>query len=255
MEVVYGLKGPNLDLILHSPGGSLEAAEGFVEYLRSKFDHIRVIVPQMAMSAGTMVACSADEIVLGKHSCLGPIDPQVMLQTDLGLRMVPAQAILEQFARAQRECKDPTKLASWLPMLKQYGPDLLVQCEHASTLSVELVRGWLQTCMFRDDTEAQQKAKRISAWLGDHSLFKTHGRHITRKALREQGMNVVNLEDDQKLQDEVLSIFHATTHTFNGTGAFKIVENQLGRAFVGLAQLVVPQNAPSPQPGPSTPTK
>lgn len=63
MEVIHGLKGPGLDLILHSPGGSLEAAEAIVHYLRSKFRNIRVVVPQMAMSAATMLACAADEIV------------------------------------------------------------------------------------------------------------------------------------------------------------------------------------------------
>ncbi|MGI8482371.1 MAG: SDH family Clp fold serine proteinase, partial [Chthoniobacterales bacterium] len=48
MEVTHGLTNANLDLILHSPGGSLEAAEAFVSYLRSKFSHMRVIVPNLA---------------------------------------------------------------------------------------------------------------------------------------------------------------------------------------------------------------
>src|SRR5262245_58792619 len=62
MEAVYGLTDRNLDLIVHSPGGSVEAAEAIVEYLRSKFDHIWVFVPHMAMSAATMLACAADQI-------------------------------------------------------------------------------------------------------------------------------------------------------------------------------------------------
>ena len=66
MEVSQGLEGDGLDLILHSPGGSPEAAEAIVSYLRSRFSHIRVIVPQLAMSAATMIACAADEIVLGR---------------------------------------------------------------------------------------------------------------------------------------------------------------------------------------------
>lgn len=84
MEVVHGLTGPNLDLILHSPGGSPAAAEALVKYIRSKFDHVRVIVPQMAMSAATMISCSANSIVMGKHSFLGPIDPQFLLPTGVG---------------------------------------------------------------------------------------------------------------------------------------------------------------------------
>ena len=112
MEVSQGLEGNELDLILHSPGGSPEAAEAIVSYLRSRFSHIRVIVPQLAMSAATMVACAADEIALGKHSFLGPTDPQLVLQTALGTRAVPAQAVLDQFDRAQRECVDPAKLSA-----------------------------------------------------------------------------------------------------------------------------------------------
>ena len=124
MEVTSGLQGTTLDLILHSPGGSPEAAEGIVSYLRSRFDHIRVVVPQLAMSAATMISCAANEIMVGKHSFLGPIDPQLLVSTQLGTRFVPAQAVLDQFDKAQRECADPAKLSAWLPMLGQYGPDL-----------------------------------------------------------------------------------------------------------------------------------
>ena len=95
-----------------------------------------------------MIACAADVIVLGKHSFLGPIDPQVTVSTKLGQRMIPAQAILDQFELAKRECQDPRKLGAWLPMLDQYGPDLLVQCDNASKLSEQLVRGWLEHYMF-----------------------------------------------------------------------------------------------------------
>jgi len=90
MEVTNGLRGDALDLILHSPGGSPEAAEALVMYLRSRFERIRVIVPNLAMSAATMIACAADEIVMGPHSFLGPTDPQVALATPLGFRAVPA---------------------------------------------------------------------------------------------------------------------------------------------------------------------
>lgn len=74
MEVCKDLPGPSLDLLLHTPGGSAEAAASLVEYLRRKFDDIRVIVPLAAMSAGTMWALSADSLLMGKHSQLGPIE-------------------------------------------------------------------------------------------------------------------------------------------------------------------------------------
>jgi hypothetical protein len=252
MEVIHGLSGPNLDLILHSPGGSLEAAEALVSYLRSKFDHIRVIVPQMAMSAATMLACAADVVIMGKHSFLGPIDPQIILTTQLGQRMVPAQAIIEQFERAKIECQDPSKMGAWLPMLSQYGPDLLVQCQHASDMSRELVRRWLASYMFRNDSQRKRKSRRIANWLGDHGHFKSHGRHIPRNELEKRGLEVDHLENDHSLQDLVLSVFHSATHTFNGTSAVKIIENHRGRAFIKQVQAVLLQ-MPVPQGSPPNP--
>jgi len=249
MEVVHGLSGRSLDLILHSPGGSLAAAESLVTYLRSKFEHIRVIVPQFAMSAATMIACAADSVVLGKHSFLGPIDPQVTVNTKLGQRMIPAQAILDQFRLAKRECQDPRTIGAWLPMLDQYGPDLLVQCDNASKLSRELVTEWLETYMFRAERNKKAKAKRIARWLADHRHWKSHTRHIRRDALADKGLNIEPLEADQTAQDLFLSVFHATTHTFNGTPAVKIIENHLGKAFIKqfqMAPVLPPQGSADP---------
>lgn len=232
MEVTSGLEGSNLDLILHSPGGSIDATEALVSYLRSRFKHIRVIVPNLAMSAATMIACAADEIVLGEHSFLGPTDPQILLPTSLGMRMAPAQAILDQFDKAQKECADPGKLSAWLPMLSQYGPDLLAQCETALNLSRELVKTWLKTYMFEGQSDGARKAELISEWLAGHQNFKSHGRHIPRDELDNHGLTITLLEDDEQLQDASLSVFHATTHLFMGTNTVKIVENHSGRAFI-----------------------
>lgn len=234
MEVTSGLgSGSDLDLILHSPGGSVESAEALVAYLRSRFSHIRVIVPNLAMSAATMICCAADELVLGKHSFLGPTDPQVILPTPLGTRFVPMQAILNQFDRAVRDIEDsdidPAKLAVWMPMLVQYGPDLLAVCEASLSLSRDMVHTWLRTYMLRNDHD---RAKHIAEWLADHKTFKSHGRHISRDELKYHGLIIKDLERDDRLQDLVLSVYHATTHTFSGTGAVKIVENHTGRAFI-----------------------
>ena len=232
MEVTAALRGPNVDLILHSPGGSPEAAEAIVAYLRSRFAHIRVIVPQLAMSAATMIACAADEIVMGKHSFLGPTDPQLPLATPLGMRLVPAQSVLDQFEKAQRECADPAKLSAWLPMLAQFGPDLLVRCENALAMSRELVRRWLESYMFNNHPDGAARAQAVSDWLANHKYFKSHSRHIDRNELRAHGVDISNLEREDTLQDLSLSVFHAATHTFSATPVVKIVENHLGRAFI-----------------------
>ena len=72
-------KEKGVALILHTPGGSVDNAEAIVNYLRQMFDSrkMRVYVPHMAMSAGTIMCCAADEVFMGMHSALGPTDPQI----------------------------------------------------------------------------------------------------------------------------------------------------------------------------------
>ena len=77
-----------------------------------------------------------------------------------------------------------------------------------------------------------KRAEEISAWIVDLYNFKSHPRHIPRREIEERQLRVFRLEDDQALQDKVLSVFHATTHTFFGTSSVKIVENHMGRAFI-----------------------
>lgn len=252
MEVISGLSGDELDIIIHSPGGSAEATEALVIYLRSKFNNIRAIIPYGAMSAATMLACSTNEIIMGKHSFIGPIDPQVLVHTRLGLQAIPAQAIIEQFERACEECKtDPKNLGVWIPIVEQYGPALIVQCKNAIELSKSLVAEWLEKYMFAEETASKEKSNGIAEMLSDHSFFKSHGRHIGREqAKKKYELKIGNLEDDQDLQDLVLSVFHTTTHTFNATPAVKIIENHLGKAFVKQSQQLVLQVPPPQAPAP-----
>jgi len=248
MEVFHGLSSGKLDLIVHSPGGSPEATEAIVSYIRSKYSEVRVIVPHLAMSAATMLACSANRIVMGKHSFLGPIDPQMILDTPLGRRSIPAQAILDQFDKAKEECKDVSLLSAWVPMLGQYGPALLTQCREAQDLSKELISEWLAQYMFKDEKDATEKAKIVANRLADHKAFKTHNRHINREKARIFELWIEDLEADKILQDLVLSVFHATSHTFSSTAATKIIENHIGRAFVKMVTIRVAGPKPPQQP-------
>jgi ClpP class serine protease len=111
MSSMHGLNNDKLDLILHSPGGSAEAAEQIVNYLRAKYNHIRAIIPQNAMSAATMIACACDEIVMGKHSAIGPIDPQITFPTPTGLFTAPAHSLLSEFEQAKTEVASNPNLA------------------------------------------------------------------------------------------------------------------------------------------------
>lgn len=231
MEALSGLKSDKLDFIIHSGGGSAEATDAIVSYLRQKYEHIRIIIPQAAMSAGTMLACSADVIVMGKQSSIGPIDPQFILQTSVGVQALPAHAILEQFKKAQEDCfNNPKNLNSWLPMLSQYGPALLVRCQDQIQFGKDLVESWLKSYMFNGENDAIPVS--IAEYLSNHSNFKTHGKHINILKAQEIGLKIEPLEESQEFQDKVLSAFHATMVAFGGSNAAKIVSNQNGKCFI-----------------------
>jgi hypothetical protein len=230
-----------LDLILHTPGGDVASTQSIVHYLHQMFgENIRAIVPQVAMSSGTMLACSCKEILMGKHSNLGPIDPH--------LRGVPAYGVKREFLQAFREMKrDPAKVYVWQPILSQYRPTFLSQCENAIKWSNTFVQEQLQTVMFASDKNAKQKAKSVVRRLASYSANKSHTRHIHFDECRKIGLKVTAIEDDKKLQDLVLTVHHCYMHLLMNTPAFKIIENQRGTAFI-KQHLVV--NGPGGLPAP-----
>lgn len=249
MEAVSNVQERQLDLIIHSPGGLAEAAEAILRYLRTRFDHIRAIIPLTAMSAATMLALGADEIVMGRHSQLGPIDPQFVLATPEGPRAAPAQAILDQFEQAKVDCQNPANLAAWMPILRGYGPGLLAQCQHQKDLAIQLVTEWLSKYMFANTPQAPDKAAKVASWFADYQRFKSHNRPVRLEDLQGLDLSITPLESDQRLQDGVLSVHHAAMHTLSMTLAVKIIENQHGRAFVkNLPPPMKLQIASQPQP-------
>lgn len=66
-----------LDIVLHTPGGLVLAALQIARAIRAHKAKVTVFVPHYAMSGGTLIALAADEIVMCRHSVLGPIDPQL----------------------------------------------------------------------------------------------------------------------------------------------------------------------------------
>ncbi|NOY38764.1 MAG: hypothetical protein GXO95_00550 [Nitrospirae bacterium] len=66
-----------LDLVLHTPGGLVLASYQIAHAIKRHRGKVTVFVPHYAMSGGTLIALSADEIVMGEHAVLGPVDPQI----------------------------------------------------------------------------------------------------------------------------------------------------------------------------------
>jgi ATP-dependent protease ClpP protease subunit len=212
-----------LDLILHTPGGDLAATESIVDYLYSMFNHdIRAIIPQISMSAGTMIALSCKEILMGKQSNLGPIDPQ--------MGGVACQAVLDEFEKAKEDIqKNPHSAPLWQTIISKYHPTFLGSCQQSIDWSEKLVSDWLSRNMCSRDVG---KVDKILKEFGDHQTNKSHARHISKQQCIDMGLQVISIEDDNELQDLVLTVHHSFMHTFSNSGATKIVENQLGVAYI-----------------------
>lgn len=228
MNCLHGMDcSKGLDLVLHTPGGSPFAAEGIVKYLRPKFQKdIRVVVPHMAMSAGTMIACAAKEIVMGRQSSLGPIDPQ--------FNGIPAYNIKQEFEEAKKDlAANPQNANYWAIKLRQYPAAFMKTAIDSIDLSGILVEEWLGTCMFdKNNPEDAKKIKVIKEKLNEHDNSKNHGRHLNIDFCREIGMKVKGMEDDPPLQNAILSAHHAFMITLDSTPVVKIIESQEKKSFV-----------------------
>lgn len=224
-------KSKGLDLILHTPGGSISAAEAIVTYLRNVFGtNIRMIIPQIAMSAGTMIACSGKEILMGKHSCLGPTDPQ--------FRGIPAHGVIEEFDTAMDEVlKNEQKILIWREIVSKYHPTFIGECAKAIKLSNELVADWLATGMFAGENNAKQRATRlVKKYLNNHKDSKTHDRHFNMEKCKTFGLKIFEIESDNELQELILSIHHATMISIDIIAPLKIIESQINDPWLVLMQ-------------------
>ena len=230
MSVMFGMDwDKGLTLLLHTPGGVTNAAETIVAYLWSKFPDIEVIIPAYAMSAGTMISLASSKIVMGRQSQLGPIDPQMLV----GGGFVSARAIVDQFDRAQKEIlANPSAGHVWFPVLQSVGPALLQEAHNALDYGEKMVARWLADHMFSGEPDPQALADETARYFNDASIHKSHGRRIDRDEARHQSVHIVNLEDDQNLQDAVLTAYHLSTIVFEKSPAAKVLVSHKDRMWV-----------------------
>ena len=179
------------------------------------------------MSAATMLACACDEIVMGKESAIGPIDPQISIPFQNSIMNMPAHSILRDFETAKIDVSQNPQLSNiWAPKLMQIPFGMLDFCTKAIALSKLNVKKWLDLYMFKDSEE--KKGAQIAEFLGNFEEHGSHGRPIDYELAKSIGLKVSLLEDDQQLQEKVLSVYHATLLTFEFTNCIKLIENHNG---------------------------
>ena len=252
IEVTRNIEVPGgpVDIFLQSNGGLAEAAETLVEMLRRRFTSVRFIVVGSAKSAATMLALSGDEILMTTSSELGPTDPQMGIG---GGRFAPAQAVLDLFDRARRELmENPQAMPAWLPILQQFGPALLQECQNQLDLGRALVTSWLTRFMFADDpTDGPRRAAALAESFSQHNKWGSHSRRIGLEFLTSpdgEGLKVTNVEENQALHEALWALHHAINVTFSRTPTLKIIERSSGEAYIrGVAQVsLMPQGFPFP---------
>lgn len=185
-----------VDTLIVTPGGIAQQVAKFVDKLRPRFNHVSFLLPNIAMSAGTIFVMSGDEIVMGPSAYIGPIDPQVPNKDGV---YVPAQAILTLIDDIKTRGETFIKKSQnppWtdLLLLKQMDAKEIGNALTASLYSIELVQKYLNNYKFKSwtshsssgkpvtDDDKIQRAEEIAKYLCDHSQWKSHSRGITREA-------------------------------------------------------------------------
>ena len=220
MAALYKMdKKKGLDLFLHTPGGSVVATEGIGNYLKSVFNNnLNCYVPHMAMSCGTLLAMACKTIYMGKHSCLGPIDPAIgAYRTD---------AVVEEFEEARADIsRDPNLSLLWQPIISKYPITFLGECKKATELATIVSRDWLSDNMLSASKRKGVTLTKIQELFASHKNTKSHDRHISAADAHSVGLNVIMIESNPELQDGVMSIHHAASLFMKQRGLSRVVTN------------------------------
>ena len=193
-EKYSGKVDEDLYVILHTMGGDPDAAYHMGVRLQSYVPGDRklyIIVPRYAKSAGTLLACAADEILLTPIAELGPIDPQIYVR-ETG-RWISAKAIAGSLRQVIETVKEVgisdaqviKELIERIPIVELGHYDSLI--EHVQHLAEDL----LKRRMFHD---SESKAREVASKLVKSYMY--HGQVIHNEEAEHIGLRVKTLNDE-----------------------------------------------------------
>ncbi|MHB1509997.1 MAG: SDH family Clp fold serine proteinase [Acidimicrobiales bacterium] len=197
--------GTDLDFLIHTPGGDVDAADKIVRILRKRVGEkgtLRVVVPDCAKSAGTLLALGAHFIVMSDSSELGPIDPQIIARDGAGQpTRRPAHTYVDGYDALVTKINDPasyedgkdTKAEQLL--LSKCDPALLDLCRQAIRRSRRLAERLLQQGMLQNGAWTEVAGRLTN---NEHFLSQ-HGAVIDYQDATDLGLSVEYLHPNSNL--------------------------------------------------------
>ncbi len=200
-------------IILDTVGGVVEVVERMVTIICHHYDEVDFLIPDRAMSAGTVFVMAGNRIFMNYFSCLGPIDPQIVKDG----KFVPAMSYLNQYQRLYEKANAGLLNTAEMMLLNTFDAGELYQFEQARLLSQDLLTEWLSTYKFRNwdihsstgnpvtPEEKRQRAEEIANVLGDYERWRSHGRAISRDTLVSDPirLKIEKIEDNPGLPYEL----------------------------------------------------
>jgi hypothetical protein len=225
-----------IDIVLVTPGGSGEQVVKFVDKLRPRFDSVRFIIPNYAMSAGTIWVMSGDEIIMTSSSYIGPTDPQVPNKEG---RFVPAQSLNVLINDIRERNNDLAKKGlpfDWtdVQILNRIDAKDLGNAINGSAFSIELVKNFLTLYKFKSwiehsdhrpvtDKDKDSTAQSIAEQFCNSQLWKSHARGITREiAKKECKLKILHSEEIDGLDRAIRRFWALTNWCFENSTVYKM---------------------------------
>lgn len=220
-------KRDKLVVVLETPGGLIETVQRIAELFRHHYpQRVEFVVPNYAMSAGTVLVMSGDAIHMDYYSILGPIDPQIERLMPDGPRLVPALGYLHKYNElVQKSLEGKLSTVETVYFTKRFDPAELYDFAQARELSKTLLREWLANYKFKDWNETETKktpvtqqmredrATEIATFLNDTERWHSHGRGISMAVLRKDLMlKIDDFGADVTLNAKIRSYHKALTH-------------------------------------------
>jgi len=215
----------DIDLLLQTPGGDIDAAEKIVYMCREIAKGFRVIVPEYAKSAGTLIALASDEVIMGIASELGPIDAQLSGPGPGGASFqTSAQSFIDEFEKMKEEVdKSGTLSPAYWPLLEGLNLGFIRMCRNLMKRSEKFAAKWLEKYMFKGKPKA---AKKLAKKLCNVKEWLSHGVVIDADQARDElKINVLKLEQNDELWKEIWYLHCCYGVLFRRTPISKIYES------------------------------